>query len=163
MLTLLYCLRKHNLLILHIPHIHTKQHNATHKPTSKTSFSMWMQAWNTYLTVLLLLNPTRALELVGYQSIITFASHTFLLKAWLRYDGQFCTMAASNPYLPWDQHHKELWYENMSNTTTTWRWPCPYCGAKKHYPDNCPHSPFCDSSQCSRPPNWQNTQSSNMW
>ena len=28
-----------------------------------------------------------------------------------------------------------------------------YCGAKNHYPDNRPHSPFRDSSQRSRPPN----------
>jgi len=137
----------------HTTHAHQTTHNATHKPTPITSFSMWMQAWNTYLTVILSHNPARALELVGYQRIITSASHTFPLKAWLRYDGQFRTMAASNPYLRWDQRHQELWYENMSSTTTTQRWPCPYCGAKNHYPDNCPHSPFRDSSQRSRPPN----------
>ena len=62
-------------------------------------------------------------------------------------------MAASNPFLRWDQHHQELWYENMSNPNTSQRWPCPYCGAKNHYPDNCPHSPFRDSLQRSRPPN----------
>ena len=136
-------------------HTSHSQHttHAIHKPAPITSFSTWMQAWNTYLMVLLSHNPARALELVGYQRIITSASHTFPLKAWLRYDGQFRTMAASNPYLRWGQRHQEFWYENMSNPNTSQRWPCPYCGAKNHYPDNCPHSPFRDSLQRSRPPN----------
>jgi len=62
-----------------------------------------MQAWNTYLTVVLTHNPTHALELVGYQRIITSASLSLPLHAWLKYDGQFCIMAACNPYLRWDQ------------------------------------------------------------
>jgi len=89
----------------------------------------------------------------GYQRIITSASYNFPLKDWFRYDRQFHTMAASNPYLRWDQHHQELWYKNMSNNSTTQRWPCLHCGAKNHYPDNCPHLPFCEDLQRSRPPN----------
>ena len=133
---------------------HTTQHS-THKPPPISSFPMWMQAWNTYLTVTLTHNPARALELVGYQRIITSASQSLPLKAWLRYDSQFHTMAASNPYLRWDQRLPDLWHGTVTSTTNTntQRWPCPYCGAKNHFPDNFPHSPFCDSSQRTRPPN----------
>ena len=42
-----------------------------HKPTPITSISMWMQAWNTYLMVLLSHNSAHALKLIGYQRIIT--------------------------------------------------------------------------------------------
>ena len=31
--------------------------------------------------------------------------------------------------------------------------PCPYCVAKNHYPENCTHLPFHDSSQHPKPPN----------
>ena len=102
-------------------------------------------------------NPARALELVGYQRIVTSADHSLPLKAWLQYDAQFHTLAASNPLLRWDQWHPELWYEPMATASNTQRdtkrWPCPYCGAKNHFPENCPCSSFRDSSQHTRPPN----------
>ena len=124
-----------------------------YKPPPISSFPMWIQAWNMYLTVVLTHNATRALELVGYQRIITSASLSLPLHAWLKYDGQFRTMAAWNPYLRWDQRHPDLWHETMTSVTSTQRWPCPYCGARTHFPDNCPRSPFRDSTQRGRPPN----------
>ena len=133
----------------------TTQHY-THKPPAISSFSMWMQAWNIYLSVILTHNAARALELIGYQRIITSANQSLPLKAWLQYDGQFRTLAASNPHLRWDLRHAELWYEAMATPNTqrdTKRWPCPYCGAKNHFPENCPRSLFRDSSQYNRPPN----------
>ena len=77
-----------------------------------------MQAWNIYLTVTLTHNPACALELIGYQRIITSASQSLPLKAWLQYDEQFHTLCASNPSLCWDQHHPELWYEAMATANT---------------------------------------------
>ena len=134
---------------------HTTQHYS-HKPPAVSSFSMWMQAWNIYLSVILTHNAARALELIGYQRIITSANQSLPLKAWLQYDGQFRTLAASNPHLRWDLRHPELWYEAMTTANTqkeNKRWPCPYCGAKNHFPENCPRSPFRDSSQYNRPSN----------
>ena len=118
-----------------------------------SSFPMWMQAWNTYFTIVLTHNPTRALELVGYHQIITSTSLSLPLHAWLKYDGQFRTMAVCNPHLRWDQRHTDLWHEPMTSVTGTRRWPCPYCGARTHFPDNCPRSPFRDSTQQARPSN----------
>ena len=112
---------------------HTTQ-QYTHKPATISLFSTWMQAWNIYLTTILTYNPTRALELVGYQHIITSADHSLPLKAWLQYDRQFCTLAASNPSLRWDQCHSELWYEAMAAAYNTnqgkKRWPYPYLGLR---------------------------------
>ena len=92
----------------------TQAQNATqhykHTPTAITSFSLWMQAWNIYLSVMLTHNTARALEFIGYQRIITSANQSLPLKAWLQYDGQFRTLAASNPHLRWDVRHPELWY-----------------------------------------------------
>ena len=48
----------------------------THKLATISLFSSWMHAWSIYLTVILTYNPTRALELVVYQRIITSADHS---------------------------------------------------------------------------------------
>ena len=102
-------------------------------------------------------NPIRALELIGYQRIITSADYSLPLKVWLQYDRQFHTLAASNPSLHWDQCHSQLWYEAMAAANNTnqvkKRWPCPYCGAGGHCAENCPCLPFHDSSQHPKPPN----------
>ena len=102
-----YCI-KHHLLKLH-----TTQHYK-HKPPAISSFSIWMQAWNIYMSVILTQNAVRALELIGYTRIITSANQSHPLKAWLQYDGQFRTLSASNPHLRWDLRHPELWCEAMA-------------------------------------------------
>jgi len=58
---------------------------------------------------MLVYNPACALDLVSYQRIITSASQSLPLKAWLRYN--------ANPYLRWDQRLSDLW--NETNTSTT--------------------------------------------
>ena len=122
---------------------------------------MWMQVWNTYLTVILTHNPARALELVGYQQITTSASQTLPLQVWLKYDGQFCTIVASNPYLQWDQCLPDMWHKTVTSATNAQGWPCTYCGAKTHFPDNCPRLPFRNGSQSTRPPNLRESRPPN--
>ena len=108
-----------------------------------TSFDTWMQAWNLYLAVILAHNPSRAVELYGYQRLICSA-HTLLpLESWLQYDYKFRILAAADPLLWWDRRHSDLWLECLaSSQQSTKRWPCPYCRATNHFPENCPHSPF---------------------
>ena len=43
--------------------------------------------------------PARAAELIAYQCISTSASIQYPTAAWLSYDVQFCTLAASDPYV----------------------------------------------------------------
>ena len=50
------------------------------------------------------------LELVDYQYIIPSANHSLPpLSSWLQYNGQFCTLVASNCLLHLNKHHQELW------------------------------------------------------
>ena len=74
-------------------------------PTIKriTSFDAWMQAWNLYFAVILAHNPSRAVELFGYQRLICSAHILLPLESWLQYDYQFWTLAAADPLLRWDQ------------------------------------------------------------
>ena len=109
-----------------------------------TSFDTWMQAWNLYLTVILAHNPSRAVELFGYQQLICSAHTLFPHESWLQYDYKFRTLAAADPLLRWDQRHSNLWLECLaSSQQSTKYWPCPYYIATNHFPENCPHSPFC--------------------
>ena len=119
---------------------------SSHRPPAIkriTSFDTWMQAWNLYLAVILAHNPSRAVELFGYQRLICSA-HTLLpLESWLQYDYKFWTLAAVDPLLRWDLRQSDLWLECLASShQSTKRWPCPYCRATNHFPENCPHSPF---------------------
>jgi len=55
------------------------------------SFTLWLDAWNTYFYTIVAHNPSRALELLGYQCIMFVASRVFSFPAWSRYDIQFCS------------------------------------------------------------------------
>ena len=125
--------------------------------TKISSFATWMEAWNIYLSILLSSNPGRALELVGYQRLICSANQLLPLNAWLQYDSKFRTIAASNSYLRWDQCHPDLWLEALAlgnlDKQSSKRWPCPYCKATTHFPENCPRSPFRDNLQSARTTN----------
>ena len=116
-----------------------------------------MKAWNLYLSVLLNNNPGRALELVGYQQLICSANKLLPINAWVQYNSKFCTIAAANMHLYWDQHHPDLWLEALAlgnlDKQTSKRWPCLYCKATTHYPENCPCSPFLDNLQSLRATN----------
>ena len=108
-----------------------------------TSFASWMEAWNIYLSIVIDHTPARAAEFVAYQRIITSASIQYPTAAWLNYDVQFRTLAASDPTLRWDARHTDLWLQFMTSAkpTQSARGPCKHCGATNHYPDNCPFRP----------------------
>ena len=108
-----------------------------------TSFPSWMEAWNIYLSIVIDHTPARAAEFIVYQCIITSASIQYPTAAWLNYDVQFRTLAASEPALHWDVRHTDLWPQFMTcaKPTQLARWPCKHCGATNHYPDNCPFRP----------------------
>ena len=112
-------------------------HNATRKINS---FSIWMEAWNVYASTLLSANPSHALELFGYQRLITSANLCLLFSAWMSYDTKFRTLAANYPSLCWDVHHPDLWLECMTipKPVTPERWPCPHCNSIYHFPNRCP-------------------------
>ena len=117
-----------------------------------TSFSTWLDAWNIYIATIVAHNPARASELLGYQRLIYSASKHANTSAWLKYDAQFRTLAASNPQLRWDLRHSELWLENVAiqtsaSSATRTHWPCTYCGSTYHFPDRCPRCPFCPNQQ----------------
>ena len=111
-------------------------------PTSTrkiTSFSLWMEAWNIYANTLLSEKPQRALELFGYQRIITSANLQLPLASWMSYDIKFRTLAASFPTLRRDSRISDLRMECVTMPRLSQdRWPCPHCNSTNHFPDRCP-------------------------
>ena len=125
---------------------------STVQPPRITSFSTWLDAWNIYIATVVAHNPAQASELLGYQRLIHSASKHSSTSAWLKYDAQFRTLAASNSQLRWDLRHSELWLDNVviqtsSSSATRTRWPCTYCGSTYHFPDRCPRCPFRPNQQ----------------
>ena len=93
----------------------TNDSRSTIQSSRIDSFSSWLDAWNIYIAIIVAHNTSRASELLGYQRLIHSASKHFSTPAWLNYDVQFRTLAASNPQLRWDLHHSELWLENLAS------------------------------------------------
>jgi len=46
----------------------------------------WLKAWNIYLAIMVAHKPSKASELIAYQSIITSASRQYPIQAWLNYN-----------------------------------------------------------------------------
>ena len=114
--------------------------------------------WNLYLSVMLSHNPTKVIEMIPYQCLICSATTLLPLQSGLQYDTKFWTLAAANPLLCWDQRHLDLWLECLTlGNKEQQRWPCPYCKATTHFPDNCPHSPLYvrDGKSTPTPPEYR--------
>ena len=123
--------------VLDIPALSSRQ------PVIKaiTSFDTRMQAWNLYLAVLLAHYSSCAVEFFGYQRLICSANTLLMVRSWLQYDSKFCTLAAADPLLYWDQQNPDIWPEFLaSGQQNTKCWPCPYCGGTNHFSSNCPRS-----------------------
>ena len=99
-----------------------------------------MEAWNVYASTLLSANPSHALELFGYQRLITSANLHLPFSAWMCYDTKFRSLAANYPSLHWEVRHPDLWLECMTipKPVTPDRWPCPHCNSIYHFPNHCP-------------------------
>ena len=66
---------------LTIPEKHQEKH--TTKPFKKvvSGLSSWLEAWNKYTGVVVALNPSRALEMLNYQTLVTTAFRDYPAEA----------------------------------------------------------------------------------
>ena len=101
-------------------------------------FSTWMEAWTTYLYVLVSSAPERAPELLAYQAIITDANQKFRSDGWLAYDSQFRAAASNNRGLRWDVVDPTLWQLTITGTK---RSSCFNCHLPHPQGAHCPFRP----------------------
>ena len=99
------------------------------------TFPKWLDAYMTYMLVLVNAYPRRALELVKYQQIISRAVAKFKGLAWLSYDQQFRRRAAYDLSLSWDKVDLELWTVTFAGLAKP---HCNACLSPYHTEDVCP-------------------------
>ena len=78
------------------------------KPVIDT-FQKWLDTYMVYMLVLVTSYPSRALELIKYQQIISTAVTKFKGLAWVSNDQQFSRRATYDLSLTWDKVDLELW------------------------------------------------------
>ena len=104
------------------------------KPVIDT-FPKWLDAFMTYMLILVNAYPRRALELIKYQQIISRAVAKFKGLAWLSYDQQFRRRAAYDLSLSWDKVDLELWTVTFAGLAKP---HCNVCSSPYHAEDVCP-------------------------
>ena len=99
------------------------------------AFPKWLDAYMTYMLVLVNAYPRRALELIKYQQIISRAVAKFKGLAWLSYDQQFRRRAAYDLSLSRDKVDLKLWTVTFASLAK------PHCNvylSPYHAEDVCP-------------------------
>ena len=104
------------------------------KPVVDT-FHKWLDAFTSYMLVIVVAYPRRSLELIKYQQIISKAVTKFKGLAWLSYDEQFRRRAAFDLSIAWDTIDLELWTVTFSGLAKP---HCSVCSSPYHQQDECP-------------------------
>ena len=79
------------------------------KVKSIDSIKMWMEAFITYIQVVIDNHPNKAYKLLKYLSVIRDASHECPTVQWVQYDQQFRLRVSRNPTRSWSNIDAELW------------------------------------------------------
>ena len=125
------------------------------------SFTAWMQAWNTYVAVIVNRFKDRAIPMLSYQSVITNAAAKFPMSRWYDYDKRFRLKLSNDQSIAWDHVHTSLWLECFTGSSSVHvpgpssatdsqkplsvkpdRRPCTYCGSILHFPHSCQKAPL---------------------
>ena len=104
------------------------------KPVIDT-FHKWLDAYTTYMLVLVTAYPRRSLELLKYQQTISCAAAKFKGLSWLTYDEQFRRRAANDLTISWGQVDLELWTVTFSGLAKP---HCVICSSPYHSHSDCP-------------------------
>lgn len=100
------------------------------------SFQKWLDAFTSYMLVIVAVHPNRALELIKYQQIISKAVTKFKGLAWLSYDEQFRRRAAYDLSIAWDKIDLELWTVTFAGLAKP---HCSVCSSPYHLSEDCPN------------------------
>ena len=104
------------------------------KPVIDT-FHKWLDAYTTYMLVLVTAYPRRSLELLKYQQTISCAAAKFKGLSWLTYDEQFRRRAANDVTISWGQVDLKLWTVTFSGLAKP---HCVICSSPYHSHSDCP-------------------------
>ena len=100
------------------------------------TFQKWLDAFTTYMLVIVAAYPNRSLELIKYRQIISQAVSKFKGWAQLSYDEQFRWRTTYDVSLPWAQIDLELWTVTFSGLAKP---HYSVCSSPYHHSDDCPN------------------------
>ena len=73
-----------------------------------SGLTTWIEAWNRFMGVVVAHKPSKALELIKYQTLITTAFQDYPPEACIQYDRRFRQLAAKNKDLAWGKYKEDL-------------------------------------------------------
>ena len=97
-----------------IPTRHKKQRRQPKECRRVTDLASWLEAWNRYLCTRLSFQPSMALELAKYQTLIVMLFSQYSSVACLRYDALFRQAASQDPTLKWDTIREDIYVWSLT-------------------------------------------------
>ena len=94
----------------------------------------WLQCFGTYIAIISRKQPTRVIDLLGYQGLIIQAYQEYQGDSWLGYDRRFRQQAAATP-TKWAVVDPTLWNLAFSGRAGVSR--CSYCFSLSHCSSDC--------------------------
>ena len=116
-----------------IPTRHKKQRRQSKERRQVTDLASWLEAWNRYLCTRLSFQPSMALELAKYQTLIVMLFSQYSPVACLRYDALFRQAASQDPSIRWDSIREDIYVWSLT------RHPSPPTPSSYHNPDERRH------------------------
>ena len=95
----------------------------------------WVECFHTYISVVVVQQPSRVADLLGYASLIVHAARKFKGDGWVQYDRNFRKRAAAAPTEPWAGINQSLWALAFSNAET--KPHCSLCFSLEHGTEEC--------------------------
>ena len=90
------------------PPVAKRGHQKSIPPRKVTDFQTWMEAWNSFLIIATHHTPSRSLELIQYQALVSHLFQAYPIHVAIRYDQLFRQAAARDPVLRWDTFKEDL-------------------------------------------------------
>ena len=104
-----------------------------HRPVS--SITQWLQCFAVYTAVIARKQPSRVVDLMGYQILILEAYHTYRNDSWLDYDRHFRLRVAAQPGWNWASINSTSW--NLAFSSETKVDHCKHCFSFAHSTSSC--------------------------
>ena len=99
----------------------------------------WLQCFGTYIAIVSRKQPTRVIDLLGYQNLIIQAYQEYRGDRWLGYDRRFRLQVAATPSIKWAVADSTLWNIAFSGRAGVSR--CGYCFSLSHQSSDCESLP----------------------
>ena len=90
------------------PPVAKRGHQKSTPSRKVTDFQTWMEAWNNFLVIATHHTPSRSLELIQYQALVSHLFQAYPIHVAIRYDQLFRQAAARDPLLRWDTFKEDL-------------------------------------------------------